>query len=50
MISVDITELVTKLKKLKARLNDEDLINEDEDFTLAVTIAILKGLDKDVQE
>ena len=50
MISVDITELVEKLKRLKARLNDDDLIDEDEDFTLAVTIAITKGLDTEVKE
>ena len=45
---VDVQDLVERLKDLKGRL--QELLNEDDDFTLAITLAVLESLDEEVKE
>lgn len=46
-MNVDVTLLIQKLKTLRAVLNNDDLLSEDDDETLAITIAVLETIEEE---
>lgn len=45
MMPVDINELIERLKDLQEKLSEH--LDREDDFVLAVTIAVLESLDKE---
>ena len=46
-MNVNVTLLIQKLKTLRAVLNNDDLLSEDDDETLGITIAVLETIEEE---